>query len=95
MMYKINGGGRDTYIYNDNGGFNKMHQPRLQDKPGAFLPNVNRSPDAAKRFANVHQMAKSVMYNTDGTGRDGYVTHGNGGFTNSNKIIAMDPRVVF
>ena len=28
MMYKINGGGRDTYIYNDNGGFNKMHGPR-------------------------------------------------------------------
>ena len=28
MMYKINGGGRDTYIYNDNGGFNNMHGPR-------------------------------------------------------------------
>ena len=28
MMYKTNGGGRDTYIYNDNGGFNKMHAPR-------------------------------------------------------------------
>ena len=35
------------------------------------------------------------MYITDGTGRDAYVTHGNGGFTNPNKIVAMDPRVVF
>lgn len=29
MMYKVNGGGRDTYIYNDNGGFNHMHGPRM------------------------------------------------------------------
>ena len=35
------------------------------------------------------------MYKTDGTGRDGYVTCGNGGFTNPNKIVACDPRVVF
>lgn len=28
MKYNINGGGRDTYIYNDNGGFNSMHGPR-------------------------------------------------------------------
>ena len=28
MRYKTNGGGRDTYIYNDNGGFNAMHGPR-------------------------------------------------------------------
>ena len=35
------------------------------------------------------------MYNTDGSGRDGYVTCGNGGFTNPHKGTAMDPRVVF
>ena len=35
------------------------------------------------------------MYNTDGTGRDGYVTHGNGGFTNPAKQVALDPRVAF
>jgi hypothetical protein len=28
MKYNINGGGRDTYIYNDNGGFAAMHGPR-------------------------------------------------------------------
>ena len=95
VMYKINGGGRDTYIFNDNGGFNKMHGPRAQEKSGAFLPTVNRSPEPTKKYAHVDSMAKSIMYNTDGTGRDGYVTCGNGGFTNPNKIVAMDPRVVF
>ena len=28
MKYPINGGGRDSYIYNDNGGFCAMHGPR-------------------------------------------------------------------
>jgi hypothetical protein len=28
IIYKTNGTGRDTYIYNDNGGFNKMYAPR-------------------------------------------------------------------
>lgn len=31
IKYNINGGGRDTYIYNDNGGFAAMHRPRQQD----------------------------------------------------------------
>lgn len=31
MMYNVSGNGRDTYIYNDNGGFNAMHGPRKQD----------------------------------------------------------------
>ena len=52
--YKVNGGGRDTYIYNDNGGFSNMHNPRSQDRPGGFFPTVNRSPDAAKKFSHVN-----------------------------------------
>ena len=35
------------------------------------------------------------MYNTDGSGRDGYVTCGNGGFTNPHAVVALDPRVAF
>ena len=27
VMYHINGTGRDTYIYNNNGGFAEMHVP--------------------------------------------------------------------
>jgi hypothetical protein len=38
IIYQPNGGGRDTYIYNDDGGFNKMKEARAQFHPGGFLP---------------------------------------------------------
>ena len=94
LAYQINGSGRDTYIYNDNGGFNSMFKPRQQDKISTFLPNVNRSPDAAKKFTNAESMAKSIKYRTDGSGRDSYAVVGDGGFTNPHKT-ALDPRVAF
>lgn len=74
-----------------------MNMPRSQDKPTQFLPNVNRSPDAlaGKKFASINHMAKSIRYKTDGSGRDSYCTTGDGGFTNPNRVIAVDPRVVF
>ena len=74
-----------------------MHGPRIQDKPGHFFPTVNRSPEAAKKYSHVQNLSKSIMYNTDGTGRDGYVTCGNGGFTNpmNQKQVALDPRIAF
>lgn len=41
IIYQPNGTGRDTYIYNDDGGFNKMKEPRAQFHPGTLLlPNV-------------------------------------------------------
>jgi len=97
LKYHINGSGRDTYIYNDNGGNAAMHGPRNQNKPTQFLPNVNRSPDvlAGKKFASAHHMAKSIRYKTDGSGRDSYCTMGDGGFTNPHRAIALDPRVAF
>ena len=33
IHYNPNGGGRDTYIYNDNGGFADMKKPREQFHP--------------------------------------------------------------
>ena len=74
-----------------------MQMPRAQNKPTQFLPNVNLSPDAlsGKKFASVNQMAKSIRYKTDGSGRDSYCTVGDGGFTNPNRTIAIDPRVAF
>ena len=95
LKYNINGTGRDTYIYNDNGGFNSTYKPRVQDRSGNFLPHVNRSPDAAKKFTNAESMAKSIRYKTDGSGRDSYCITGDGGFTNPHKAVALDPRVAF
>ncbi len=37
IIYQTNGGGRDTYIFNDDGGFNKMKEPRPQFHPGTLL----------------------------------------------------------
>jgi len=36
IIYQPNGGGRDTYIYNNNGGFAKMKEPIPGFKPGAM-----------------------------------------------------------
>jgi len=39
IIYQPNGTGRDTYIYNDDGGFNRMKEPRSQFHGGGFLPS--------------------------------------------------------
>ena len=95
LRYHVGGSGRDTYIFNDNGGFGAMYRPRDQERPGGFLPVVNKSPSAAKRFSNVNQIARTIRYKTDGTGRDTYCVNGDGGFTNPVRVVAMDPRQVF
>ena len=40
-------------------------------------------------------MAKSPVYRVDGTGRDSYVSHGNGGFSNPSTSHNFDSRVAF
>lgn len=95
LRYHINGGGRDTYIYQDNGGFNAMHNARQQERPSGFLPKVNRSPDAGKRFASAYDQAKSIRYKVNGSGRDSYCVVGDGGFSNPMRTVALDPRIAF
>ena len=97
IKYNPGGSGRDTYIINDNGGFNALFQPRKQDQPTSFLPNVNRMSNAAQKFASSDHMAKSVRYKSDGTGRDSYACAGDGGFTNPgmSSVVGLDPRIAF
>ena len=38
--YQLNGGGRDLYIYNNNGGFCSMKEPINYPKPGRMLSNL-------------------------------------------------------
>ena len=48
--YKINGTGRDTYIYNQNGGFCKMYEPVKYPRVGTFSfgnPRQAREPVCA------------------------------------------------
>ena len=71
IQYKLNGTGRDTYIFSNNGGFSDVHySPTYLDKPGAMLPTIRRKPAGDKK-PNIH--SKSVYYRQDGSGRDSYI----------------------
>lgn len=49
IIYQTNGSGRDTYIFNDDGGFNRMKEPRSQFHPGTLLlPNLEHKKHYAK-----------------------------------------------
>lgn len=44
IIYQTNGSGRDTYIFNDDGGFNFMKNNRNQFHPGTLiLPNLEHA----------------------------------------------------
>jgi len=81
IIYQPNGSGRDTYIYNDAGGFNHMKQPRSQFHPATMnLPDLSH----AKKFQaskNPYIHSKPIMYPQDGSGRDSYVKITNGGLS--------------
>ncbi|CDW76582.1 UNKNOWN [Stylonychia lemnae] len=81
IIYKTNGTGRDTYIFNDNGGFSLQYQPNSYDKPGTFLPNVLKRQN--EKSPVIH--SRAVNYRHDGSGRDSYIITGNGGYQNSGK----------
>ena len=69
VVYVNNGGGRDTYIYRDDGGFTKMYDP-------ANWPNVGSiqgKPTYKKAPANPVMHAKPVFYRANGGGRDSYI----------------------
>ena len=78
IHYQNNGGGRDSYIYSNNGGFTVKHSGSMFPKPGSMLQAKKMGPSVAMKFAPLN--GKPVHYNNDGTGRDGYIFHNAGGF---------------
>ena len=40
IIYYPDASGRDTYIYNDDGGFNKIKEVRPQHHPGTMFPGL-------------------------------------------------------
>ena len=71
VQYKLNGAGRDTYIFSNNGGFSDVYYgPNTYEKPGSMLPTI-RGKAAAEKKPTIH--SKSVYYRQDGTGRDTYI----------------------
>ena len=67
VHYQTNGGGRDSYIVRDNGGFNKMYEPCRQADIGTFGSKHRYE----QRVPAIH--AKNLYYRSDGTGRDSYI----------------------
>jgi hypothetical protein len=94
VMYHINGSGRDTYIFSNNGGFSSvMHQPLTKcQKPGNFLPSVKGSP---AKYPNLAASSMPKRYLTDGTGRDIYIFTNDGGNTAVGGQSIRDPVAIF
>ena len=78
--YCTDGYGRDSYILNNNGGLKSFyHTPSQQIKPSRFifLGNNQLKQD---RYSSTVSTTKNSNYNYNGTGRDSYIAHDNGGF---------------
>ena len=69
VHYHPNGGGRDTYIHNSNGGFTLLYQSVKWPEKGS----IQNKPLFKKPPPNPIMGAKTVFYRNDGTGRDSYV----------------------
>lgn len=67
--YFTNGGGRDTYIYGDNGGFSMQYNPVKWPEVGS----IQGKPIHQKAKPAPIMHAKPVFYRADGSGRDSYI----------------------
>ena len=79
IHYNNNGSGRDSYIYTNNGGFTAKAQGAMFPKPGSMLAEKKMGPSAALKYSP--SSGKPIRYNNEGTGRDSYIFHNDGGFT--------------
>lgn len=85
LHYHTNGGGRDSYIYADNGGFSMPQFGSHDPGPGTMPPSkVYASPIGSQKYSPTK--SKPIHYVQNGQGRDSYISNTHGGF--------MSPHVV-
>ena len=88
LHYRSDGGGRDAYVYYNNGGLNsyQVSNKLKSDKimSGRFLPSQNLK-------ESFGCPARPIHYVSDGSGRDSYVCNNDGGFSNRSIV----PRLYF
>jgi hypothetical protein len=89
-LYQLNGGGRDTYIYNDNGGFCQPKEPTKYAKPGRMLGLHSNSKE---KFPQL--IGRPCKYLQNGTGRDTYILTNHGGFDHSGSSGLKDFQTAF
>ena len=78
-FYAANGGGRDTYIYGNNGGLFPSSEACKIEEQGTFVHQKHRP----REFTPVIH-SKSVLYHNNGGGRDTYISSSSGGLTSMN-----------
>jgi hypothetical protein len=67
-IYQLGGAGRDTYIFNNNGGFCKPKETIKYNAPGNMLSAHTRSKE---KFPALN--GRPCKYMQNGTGRDIYI----------------------
>ena len=88
QYYGVDGTGRDTYIFNINGGFAPEKHPTTIEGIGKFILNiilnvlilgsfVTTKARPAEPLAHIH--SKPVNYTNNGGGRDTYISDSAGG----------------
>jgi len=75
-IYKSSGTGRDTYVMHDSGGFLKASSADALIRSGSLVRSFS-----ASRLQTTAIEGKTMIYRSDGTGRDGYIVLDSGGFT--------------
>ena len=78
-FYDPTGRGRDDYIFRNNGGICPSRDPCKIFEKGEFVFQKQRHIDT---IPTIH--SKSLMYYSNGTGRDGYIYSSAGGLTKLN-----------
>ena len=89
--YISDGSGRDTYVNWGSGGFFKQYSPREQFHPGSFV-TVNKNKSLHLNSPVLSPLP--VHYHNNGSGRDSYISHTDGGLTH-NRNTLVDFRQAF
>lgn len=81
-MYHLNGGGRDTYIHTNNGGFSIPKTNGNPTQPSTkMFPDVRCRKQVSPKGASAVDTQRPMYYKVNGGGRDTYIGFNNGGFT--------------
>ncbi len=78
MNYRTNDGGRDSYIYSNNGGFYKTPQSQKSEIKKVGFPSPKK-PQVT--LPTISDFARPVHYRANNGGRDSYIYMTDGGFS--------------
>lgn len=99
QRYQLNHTGRDTYIWDNNGGFSNVNHVEARTERNRMNQTTQMLPQYHRRLspklASAHDTQRPIFYKVEGTGRDTYIQHNNGGLTSPTASCMRDPRLIF